>query len=180
MKDLPKNVFTMHGLWPSYSSGQQIGDCNKGADVKIVEDQSDLFLEMDTKWPSYTSGNTKFWGHEYNKHGFCYTSKYKTQDYKEYFRFALNVFKKHSLDMLMKKAFGDLTGEHSFTVQDLIGHLQAVLGDLVFELDCKPVSGGHQHIQEVRFFFDLDLKPTTNYPRRTDCKDNKPIFVQFS
>lgn len=180
MKDLPKNVFTMHGLWPSYASGQQIGDCNKGTDVQIVEDQSDLFLEMDKKWPSYTSPNTKFWSHEYNKHGFCYRNKYNIPDYKEFFRFAMNAFEKHSLDLAMQRAFGDLTGEHSFSVQDLTGHLQAALGDLIFELDCKPVSGGHQHLQELRFFFDLDLKPTNNYPRRSDCSNNKPVFVMFS
>ena len=179
MKDLPKNHFSMHGLWPSFSNGQQIGDCNSGSDIKIIEDASDLFSEMDVKWPSYTSPNTKFWGHEFNKHGFCYTTKYKIQDYKLYFKYALNVFDKYSFDTVMKRAFGDLQGEHSFSVQDLMSHLQAQLGDLIFELDCKPVSGGHQHLQEVRFFFDLDLKPTSNYPRRTDCNNNKPVFVFF-
>ena len=178
IKSVSQNTFTLHGLWPSLSSGAMLQDCNTGADIKIQEDSSSLFSEMDLKWLSYTTDNIHFWTHEFNKHGYCYTHKYNYSDYKVFFRYALDLFEKYSLEGLMRKALGDLHGEHAFSLVDLTTHLQQAAGGLDFDLDCVS-KDGVQLLAEIRFVFDLTLAPYAGYPRKTDCKSGMPITVIF-
>ena len=89
--------------------------CNSGPYTKIREDSFELFTEMNSLWISYTGkDNTKFWGHEYNTHGYCYMMKYKLVDPKAYFKASLDIFIKYNLDQVVRKAFGDLVGEKYF------------------------------------------------------------------
>jgi ribonuclease T2 len=179
IKSIPKNSFTLHGLWPSNSSGKNNPVCSTGEEITIRDDGSEIFDHMEKKWISYTSPNEKFWTHEYNKHGLCFMKKYNKQSFKEYFKFALEVFNRHNLDNIMLNAFdAEVSGERSFGVNELISKLQSVLGGLIFELDCKNYNG-KQHLQEIRFYFDIDFEPFSFYPKRTDCNANKPIYVVF-
>jgi hypothetical protein len=136
---------------------------------------------MKIKWPSLSSqnNNENFWTHEYNKHGYCYMKKYNLgDDYKKYFEYSMNLFDKHDFGNVMINAFGQLSGEQSFGVNELNSHLGRVVGGNVFELDCKNVNG-KQYLAELRFFFDLELEPFTEYPRRGNCNSSKPIYVDF-
>lgn len=177
MAALPKNIFTLHGLWPSYQSGRWIDKCNSGTQISIKGDTTDLFEMMKIFWPSYTKGNDEFWSHEYNTHGFCYTDKYNLQDFRPYFEFSMNLFNTHQLDQTLLRTFGDISGIHEFDVNDLKNKIGLVLGDLKFELDCKRFNS-KQYLQEIRFFFDLKLNPI---PLRysSDCKMDEPILIEF-
>ena len=167
----------MHGLWPNYAEGPRMQRCNPGQDIKITEDGSEIFVEMDSLWLSYTTSNSNFWTHEYNTHGMCYTNKYKIEDPILYFKFSLNLFKQHSLDQLMTQAFGEQQGLKQFTLTELKNRLQAAT-PLAFELACK-IENGKDYLQEVRFFFDLNMAPQRNHKHSGECRESHPIYVDF-
>ncbi len=94
-----KNTFSLHGLWPGLLSGELLPACTTG--IVIEPDESPLYKTMDKEWPSFSHANADFWGHEYNKHGFCYSERTHTSSSpKPYFQKTLDVF--HS------KAYADI------------------------------------------------------------------------
>jgi len=168
---------TLHGLWPSYKNGKRLQTCNTETQIDVKGDASDLFDSMKIFWPSFSKGNEEFWTHEYNKHGYCYIKKYNLREYRDFFMFVMDLFNRHRFDQIMLKAFGDLSGLQQFDMIDLTNHISQVMTGLHFDLDCKRFDS-KQYLQEIRFFFDLDLEPIQmRYP--TDCKIGEPIYIDF-
>lgn len=84
--------FTVHGLWPQYSSGGYPSSCtNEAFNASVVDAIG--WDEMTTYWPNvqYTTTDpnyTDFWEHEWSKHGTCSgLSQY------DYFTASLNLIK---------------------------------------------------------------------------------------
>jgi ribonuclease I len=177
LQSIPKNIFTLHGLWPNLSNGHKMDKCNPGGEVKIKKGASQIFDEMEKFWISFTHDDNSFWSHEYNTHGFCYTQKYNIDDPLHYFEYALNLYKKHDLGRIFLRAFGNVTGSHSFDLHDLDNHIDRATGDLKYELVCRHYEH-KQYLQEIRFFFDLNLN-AMDIGRKGDCNQNSPIIVDF-
>jgi ribonuclease T2 len=168
---------TLHGLWPNYQSGRRVRTCNTGTQIQVESNTSDLYKSMNDFWPSFTKTNEDFWTHEYNKHGYCYTQKYNLNDYTDFFGFTMDLFNRHRFDQIMLKAFGQIEGLQEFDMIDLSNHISQVMPGLYFDLDCKRFDS-KQYLQEIRFFFDLDLEPIQlRFP--TDCRMNEPIYIDF-
>lgn len=178
IKDLPKNIFTLHGLWPSYGNGKQIAECNTGEKIKIKIEDVDLNNKMNIWWVSYTKSNVDFWTHEYNKHGYCYNYRYNFVDPNVFFKYAIDVFAKYQLHETMRKAVDEKPGEQAYDTLELINNFKRILGPLKFRLDCG-FTKGKQYLQEIRFYFDLDLTPIEPIHYSSDCKTDKPIYVVF-
>lgn len=96
---LPKNHWTLHGLWPDLCNGNYTQYCDfdrqydpepsppvvngktvpkyngPGVD-KFVENfgRYDLLKWMKTFWVSQGQSNEAFWAHEFSKHGTCYST----------------------------------------------------------------------------------------------------------
>lgn len=177
LRSIPKNIFTLHGLWPNYSDGKKMDKCNPGSEIKIEKGASQIFEEMETFWISFSRDDSSFWSHEYNTHGYCYTQKYNIEDPLHYFRYALGIYKEYDFGKLFLRAFGNLSGSHSFEYDDLYHHINRETGDLKYELVCRYYEH-KQYLQEVRFFFDLNMK-AMDIGRNGDCNPKKPIFVDF-
>jgi ribonuclease I len=177
LNTIPKNIFTLHGLWPNLSNGNKMRKCNPGTDIKIVNDGSHIFTEMETYWISFTNEDPDFWSHEYNTHGYCYTHKYQVEDPKDYFQYALEIYKRHDMSRLFQKTFGDVSGSHSFDMNDLFHHVGRATNGLIYELVCKNYNK-RQFLQEVRFFFNLDMV-AIDIGRKGNCDPSKPIIVEF-
>ena len=82
LKNIPKNEFSIHGLWPGNLTGDYIADCNGNLTTEMIEEakkkEGDFFNEkMKQYWVSYSESDEDFWIHEYTKHGYCYTNKMK-------------------------------------------------------------------------------------------------------
>jgi ribonuclease I len=169
----------MHGLWPTYSNGKKMDKCNTGSDVKITRQQSKLFDEMMTYWVSFTKDEDDFWSHEYNTHGFCYMRKYKKQNPADYFEYALDIFMKNDLANLLQKAVGPRSkqGDIDFDYHDIVDHIRSVTTNFNFEITCL-LQGDRQYLQEIRFFFDLNLNPVS-LAKRGNCDPNYPVYVHF-
>lgn len=178
---IPKNIFTLHGLWPGFASGKRIDKCNAGKDINVVQDSSDIFKQMNIFWLSLQGPNEHFWNHEYNTHGYCYTQKYsKSSDPKAFFKFSMDLYNKHDLENLMIKAMQITQGEKEFKYEELKTKLRTV-GDLTglkFDLNCKRYSG-KQYLEEVRLYFDLDLQPMASGIHADDCDKSLSVYVNF-
>jgi len=177
---IPKNIFTIHGLWPSYSNGEMMDTCNQGKQIDIGDDGSAIFTKMGTYWISMTNPNDSFWNHEYNTHGYCYTTRSKTTAPKAFFQYAFDLYNKYKLDQLMVHAVGNLSGEHQFTHDDLKAKFTKIAAALKFDLNCS-YTNQKQYLQEVRLYFDTNLNPQ-QYPKvkEDNCDVSKPIYIGFS
>ena len=94
LKQIPKHSMSIHGLWPSLSSGATLPDCNSDSLIDIIDNGSETFLKMRQYRPSLTGTNKEFWDHEYNKHGYCYNMKYEIDEeqYELYFEKVFDIF----------------------------------------------------------------------------------------
>jgi len=73
-------LYTIHGLWPQWDGGQH---CN--AEAFNANALLSIRNELDMFWPScpgYSWDNTRFWKHEWDKHGSC--SDLRLLDYFEH------------------------------------------------------------------------------------------------
>lgn len=171
---------TLHGLWPSLSTGNQLEICNQGDKIEVVDDGSELFKEMRTYWLSVTSRDESFWEHEYNKHGYCYSAKYKDFSQKNFFQLVMDLFKKYELDRLVTRAFGEISQDIvNYSYQELKSALQQAAPGLHFELSCNS-KNRVQYLKEVRFYFDLDFNPVNITSFRSDCNISKQINIIYS
>ncbi|KAL9261935.1 Extracellular ribonuclease LE-like protein [Drosera capensis] len=93
----PATDFGIHGLWPNYNDGSYPSSCdtsNPFDSSKVL----DLISRMQTERPSLScpsSDDTKFWSHEWVKHGTC--SEPILNQY-GYFKAALDL--KNQIDIL--------------------------------------------------------------------------------
>ncbi|XP_064602942.1 ribonuclease Oy-like [Liolophura sinensis] len=103
---IPQNVttWTIHGLWPSDPKTAE-GPVNCNSSWKFDERQI-YTLEDDLKkfWPNlYTeSETTKFWAHEWDKHGTCSTNLPSTNNEHNYFSTGLLLNKLYNLTRLFE------------------------------------------------------------------------------
>ena len=177
-----KNVLTLHGLWPSYMSGQSMEkNCNLGDEIKIVDESSELFEEMKSVWKSFVNSDEEFWTHEYNKHGYCYTSKYQKTDYREFFKITVDTYTKFNLETLIGQAFGDFSGDKEFDLNDFSDTISKVTKGFTYSLKCRNYSG-KQYLMEIRFNFGLDFEPIKS-PVKSDsngnCRKDMPLYLSF-
>lgn len=177
-----KNALTLHGLWPQYMDGRDMGkNCNTGEQIKIVDEESQLFEEMKSVWLSFFKSDEEFWTHEYNKHGYCYMSKYQKTDYRDFFKMVIDVYTKFNLETLINKALGDKSGEIKLDLVKFSDTISEVTNGFTYTLKCREFSG-KQYLMEIRFNFGLDLKPIKS-PYRVDsmgdCKKDSSLYLSF-
>ena len=91
-KHLPPTIdtWTIHGLWPTLNSTSYPSNCAGDQCHFDSNNIADLADELHVKWPSdYKGQDTKFWTHEFCKHGTCATDVLCTQH--AYFAKALTL-----------------------------------------------------------------------------------------
>ena len=75
--------FIIHGLWPVYSSGENIDYCNKDEEIKVKFNKENETI-LSKRWPGLNTTNYDLWNHEYNKHGYCYIQRLRRNTDKDY------------------------------------------------------------------------------------------------
>lgn len=180
MSPIPRHSMTIHGLWPSMSSGTILPDCNQGDEIPIIDDGSSLFLEMRKYWPSLTGANADFWLHEYNKHGFCYNMKYGEdgEDYEFYFKKVMEVFLENKINSLIIDLAGDSDDGEYVLPDEFRDLMDEKFGENTYSLRCTNI-GGLYYLQEIRFRLDLDFKFTTKGKSQESCPKGKYIHVDY-
>ncbi|XP_022158938.1 ribonuclease MC-like [Momordica charantia] len=96
----PKQVFTIHGSWPSNYSRARSKPC-RGSRFDITK-IAPIRAQLNQYWPDVVNGNhQRFWEHEWSKHGTCSEKQFPGR---AYFQNALNIAKRHDLLSILKKA----------------------------------------------------------------------------
>lgn len=166
--NVPKNIMTIHGLWPGLINGNMLKDCTSG--VKIVDDGSSLFQNMRTYWPSFSKSNVDFWTHEYNKHGYCMVEEYGWSGYKNYFQFVLDLHSRTYRD-LFRNAFAGYSGTTVISYDTLKSKIQSVIPGATINMRC---TGGY--ISELYFYLNKNYSPSPNTKFSNNCKSGKLVM----
>ena len=180
LKQIPTHSMSLHGLWPSLSTGVTLPDCNSGVQIDIIDNGSETFLKMRQYWPSLTGTNKEFWDHEYNKHGFCYNMKLEEdeENYELYFKKVLDLF----LDLKINTLITDIAGEAEdgeYVLPDEFTELMdKKFGANTYSLRCTKI-GGYYYLQEIRFRLDLDFNLTTKGKSQGSCPNGQYIHVNY-
>lgn len=136
--------FTIHGLWPNYFHGYPFDCTSEELDERKIES---LIPEMEKEWPSYTTSNLEFWGHEWSKHGTCTGNSQHT-----YFDDVLRLDDKYDLMDAFSRHGIDAPSKSSYHIDELYGSLQDEFGR-------RPLLhwDGNCDLSEVWLCLDKDL-----------------------
>ncbi|XP_020664200.3 ribonuclease T2 [Pogona vitticeps] len=94
----PLMYWTIHGLWPDKAD-----ECNRTWHFNISEIK-DILGDMEHYWPDVLHPNrTKFWKHEWEKHGTCAAVLESLNSQKKYFSKALELYKEIDLNSYLVK-----------------------------------------------------------------------------
>ena len=161
--NIRKNQFSIHGLWPSNTSGTYLPWCNDGTNITAADIAADstnkpeLYSNMSTYWTSYKESDADFWIHEYNKHGHCYNMRYNKTQFSDYFAFTVNHFISNALGEIFLKAFyksaNSLIDIHKAEL-DVI--LQSLYPGIQYKLICRS-KDQRILLSEIYIIYDVDF-----------------------
>ena len=177
---LPKNIWTIHGLWPNYKNGTIPKWCNGKNDIDIEIKNQSLYDYMVHYWPGLMSTNESFWGHEYNRHGYCYNQRnnINVYDYETYFLKAIEIYQKYDLQNIFINIRGDSTkGEKLFKREEVEKYFESkgiekgtyLLLCEKINVDGKIVSYAYE--MRIRFELDFSLYKNETQIDEKDCPE---------
>ncbi|KAJ9709526.1 hypothetical protein PVL29_001147 [Vitis rotundifolia] len=157
----PAADFGIHGLWPNYNNGSHPSNCdpdNPYDESKI----SDLIILMQNNWPTLAcpSGNgTKFWAHEWNKHGTCSESVLSQH---QYFKAALDGKKAVDLLQTLEKADIKPNGT-SYSLNQIRKAIEDAVG-FPPGIQCTVAPSGNRQLYQVYVCVDTSGKKFIRCP----------------
>ena len=192
IKDVvPKNKFTMHGLWPNLRDGTIPNWCNGKNDIEIEIKDKGLLEFMNKYYASGYHTNEYFWGHEYNKHGYCYNKRsgYDVKNYEIYFKKIRDMFNKNNfenlfLDFFEKEKIEIKTGDMAInrTKFELFFNEKGFSKD-TYLIVCTNITNekkiNYAHISEMRIRYDLDFNLLKNETDKSEFDCPEIFYAQF-
>jgi len=192
IQNVPKNTFTVHGLWPNLRNGTLADFCNGANDIEIEIKDKELFDFMKTRWISGYHTNEYFWGHEYNKHGYCFNQRnnYDVNDYEIYFQKSKDMFIKNNfanlfLDFFKKEKIEIEVGDMAINRTKF----EKFFKERGFDKDyyvivCANITKNngseiYPHISEMRIRYDLDFKLLKNETDKSEFDCPEIFYAQF-
>jgi ribonuclease I len=188
IKVVPKNIFTMHGLWPNLRNGTLADWCNGKNDIEIEIKDETLSEFMNTHYISGYHTNAYFWGHEYNKHGYCYMQRKELDvyDYEYYF----NIARKMYLDNDFANIFFDIykdkiePGDMQINRKEVENYFDNKgFPKDTYLLVCTNITNKegevNPHILEIRIRYDLDFKLLKNETDKSEFDCPELFYAQF-
>ncbi|XP_010683181.2 extracellular ribonuclease LE [Beta vulgaris subsp. vulgaris] len=170
----PNANFGIHGLWPNYDDGSYPSNCDPDSpfDLSEVEDLRSILQE---EWPTLAcpSGDgTKFWSHEWEKHGTCSESVLSQHSY---FQTNLDLKEKINLLQVLKNAGIEPNG----TLYSL-GYIKNAIEEGVGftpAIGCNVDPAGTTQLYRISFCVDNTASNLIECPRfpRSNC----PSRVEF-
>ena len=134
--------------------------------------------KLTTQWPSFTCPNigTKFWAHEWNKHGTCAISVFKNQ--RDYFQAGLDLKEKSNLLHALKNS--NIEPNYQFyNVEDVKEAMKTSIGYYPW-IECNRDSEGNSQIYQVYVCVDRNGKDFIECPvlPHGNC-DSRVQFAKF-
>ena len=138
-------------------------------------------------WGYHT--NVYFWGHEYNKHGYCYNQRnnYNVSDYEKYFKKIKEIYEQYDFANIFINIYKDkiTPGDIEINRKDVEKYFESKgFPKDTYLLVCTNITQKNEdeikpHLLEIRIRFDLDftlLKNETDVSE-FDCPDL--FYAQF-
>ena len=187
-----KNKFSLHGLWPNLRNGTvEQGFCNGPNDIEIDIKNETLLNFMNNHYVSGYHTNPYFWGHEYNKHGYCYNQRvnHDVNDYEFFFQKSKDMFVDNNFENLFVDFFakekieikvGDM--EINRTKFELFFNDKGFSNDK-YLIVCANITdefnNTHPHISEMRIRYDLDFNLLKNETDKSEFDCPEIFYAQF-
>uniref|UniRef100_A0A336MN48 CSON014506 protein n=1 Tax=Culicoides sonorensis TaxID=179676 RepID=A0A336MN48_CULSO len=155
----PKEIWTIHGIWPTKLNTIGPAFCNNSAkfdpnQIKPIESQLEQFwknVEKNTKPES-------LWQHEWQKHGTCAAQLPILDNENKYFGQGLKWLQKYSMSTLLAQA--NIIPGSAYQLEEIYNGLKQVLGT-DFALECMhDRQSGKSYLIEIRICFTKELKLT--------------------
>jgi len=167
--------WTVHGLWPNYNNGSWPQNCCQ-KDQFDEDKLSPIREDLNKYWPTFLKGHTfpSFWSHEWSKHGTCSYRNKQLDGELNYFKGALDLFKKYSIPSSLASA--NIVPGQTYQKADIKNALKSAFGKTIVTT-CV-----HHHnqigdneaqlLESIHLCFDkdsLELIDCTN--QRDSCPD---------
>ena len=189
IKPVPNNTFSLHGLWPNLRNGTLAEWCNGKNDIEIDIHDKDLLEFMNRHYVSGYHTNEYFWGHEYNKHGYCYNQRNNLgeENYELYFTKIKDMFQYYKFENIFLDIYKDRIEPGDFLInrKDVEEYFQNKGFDPdTYLIVCTNITENNgtivnPHILEIRIRFDLSFQILHNETDASefDCPDQ--FYAQF-
>ncbi|XP_019405515.1 PREDICTED: ribonuclease T2 [Crocodylus porosus] len=153
--DDPPQYWTIHGLWPDKGE-----DCNRTWHFNVNEIE-DLLPDMRQYWPDilHSSLNrTRFWKHEWEKHGTCAATIEPLNSQKKYFGKALDLYHKVDLNSYLLKV--GIKPGHTYYQMSAIKEALTSFYGVTPKIQCIPPEEDEdvQTIGQIEFCFTKELE----------------------
>ncbi|XP_004646291.1 ribonuclease T2 [Octodon degus] len=143
------DYWTIHGLWPD-----KVEDCNSSWHFHLDEIK-DLFQDMNLYWPDikHPLNGSRFWKHEWEKHGTCAAQLDALDSEKKYFGKSLVLYKQLDLTKVLQK-LGIEPSINYYYISDFKDALTRIYG-VVPKIQCLPSTQGEnvQTISQIELCF---------------------------
>ncbi|XP_028800245.1 ribonuclease 3-like [Neltuma alba] len=162
--------FSIHGLWPNYNDGSWPSNCDPDS-VFDKSQISDLISSMEKNWPALScpsSNETRFWSHEWEKHG---TFSESELDIRDYFEKALELKQKVNLLKILKDA-GIEPDDGLYSMESIRGAIKEAIG-FTPGIECNKDSAHNSQLYQVYLCVDTSgsdfIKcPTLHYKKTSN------------
>ena len=187
-----RNHFVMHGLWPNLRNGTIVQEfCNGANDIFVFIKNKTLLEFMKQYYVGLYHSNFFFWGHEYNKHGYCYNQRvnHDVNDYEFYFNKIKDIFQENNfanllIDFLAKEKIVKKIGDMKINRTKF----ESFFNDKGFSKDkylivCRNITDEYNetnpHIYEIRIRYDLDFNLLKNETDVSEFDCPEIFYAEF-
>lgn len=162
--DLSKDIFTIHGLWPSNYDGSYPQDCYTEAKPFNASQIQSLLPDLRAFWTDYKAAEPSFWEHEWNKHGTCASIIQSLKNELSYFGSTLKVLS--ILDIPSKLAKHGIVPDASkpYSVASIKEALNAELGG------APTITCSNGYIGELRLCLNKNMTVF-------NCGEANPLYM---
>ncbi|KAM5228753.1 ribonuclease T2 [Ctenodactylus gundi] len=155
------DYWTIHGLWPD-----KVEDCNSSWHFNINEIK-DIFQDMNLYWPDvkHPSNGSRFWKHEWEKHGTCAAQLDALDSERKYFGKSLELYWQLDLTRVLQK-FKIEPSINYYNITDFKDALTRIYG-VVPKIQCLSSQQG----EEVQVIGQIELCFTKEDLRLRNCTE---------
>jgi len=156
--NIPHNItgWTIHGLWPSSSTGKDPFDCS-GAPEFNIDIIKPIYSKLIVNWANLLNFNEPldFWKHEWNKHGTCCLSDSAFPNELSYFTNALRLKNASSLESVLLHGNIIPSLDRTYTTDDVNSAIQEAL-NVTPNLECVNIQG-QWYLDAIEICVDKNL-----------------------
>ncbi|XP_047119185.1 ribonuclease Oy [Schistocerca piceifrons] len=178
-----KNIWTIHGIWPSKLGTRGPQYCNSSLHFDLNALQP-IRQKLDQYWINvYNGTESALWKHEWQRHGTCAASLPDLNSELKYFSKGLEWLEAYGMDHILPKAGIKMDYAEGFSAQEFSDAVVSVLG---VDPDIQCIEDkGNAYLFEIRICFNKTLElvdcdgikmKTSMDSLITNCPHDKPIF----